>query len=289
MRHLAIAALCAGCGARTHAAAGDATTACSTDGDCGGTTPYCDPEAHACVECRFDSECTGAEKICEGEQCRAAQSCKQLVTALPGLPSGLYTLDFDGAGPAPELQAWCDMTTSGGGWMALLQPDMPGLAPLLAGVTAMTTVVSGTQTCSPDTVPQPITANGWNGVRSYACGTVTFTLAVTWPNAIGATDVMIAATLQGQDTHALAIGGTPIAAAAASTDPGGASCEFYNSTAAAPVPGENACYQTVANAPPQVATGALTGDLALAITTGAACDPDCSHGTGMTLAQLFVR
>lgn len=36
-----------------------------------------------------------------------------------GVPSGVYTLDVDGPGPEPELDAYCDLETDGGGWALL--------------------------------------------------------------------------------------------------------------------------------------------------------------------------
>ncbi|MCU1278846.1 MAG: hypothetical protein JWM53_2392, partial [bacterium] len=43
-------------------------------------------------------------------------SCKALLAAQPGLPDGIYIIDPDGAGAAPAVNVWCDMTTAGGGW-----------------------------------------------------------------------------------------------------------------------------------------------------------------------------
>lgn len=43
-------------------------------------------------------------------------SCKAILTATPGSPSGHYTLDPDGNGPVASLSAYCDMTSEGGGW-----------------------------------------------------------------------------------------------------------------------------------------------------------------------------
>jgi hypothetical protein len=43
-------------------------------------------------------------------------SCKVLLAAVPGLSSGGYEIDPDGAGGNTPFVAYCDMTTDGGGW-----------------------------------------------------------------------------------------------------------------------------------------------------------------------------
>lgn len=44
------------------------------------------------------------------------RSCAALLASQPGTPSGWYTLDVDGSGPAAAQQYFCDMTSDGGGW-----------------------------------------------------------------------------------------------------------------------------------------------------------------------------
>jgi hypothetical protein len=68
------------------------------------------------VECRWSTHCTGDNKICEAQTCRAARDCHELKTELPGLPNGVYTIDLDGTGAAPPIKAACEMTVNGGGW-----------------------------------------------------------------------------------------------------------------------------------------------------------------------------
>ncbi len=43
-------------------------------------------------------------------------SCKNLLDRQPGSPSGIYTIDPDGLGTLPSMNAYCDMITDGGGW-----------------------------------------------------------------------------------------------------------------------------------------------------------------------------
>ncbi|MDC0712075.1 fibrinogen-like YCDxxxxGGGW domain-containing protein [Stigmatella sp. ncwal1] len=52
----------------------------------------------------------GAEGGC------AATNCRALLELKPGQPSGIYAIDPDGTGPGAPFDAYCDMTTNGGGW-----------------------------------------------------------------------------------------------------------------------------------------------------------------------------
>jgi hypothetical protein len=88
------------------------TTTCSSESDCGGVTPYCEPSSGTCVGCRFASHCAATNGICEAQACRAATSCKELRDALPGLASGAFSLDLGGT----IEQVYCDMSVDGGGW-----------------------------------------------------------------------------------------------------------------------------------------------------------------------------
>jgi hypothetical protein len=101
----------AGCGASS--ATDDAQSGCRDERDCGGATPFCEPQSGACVECRWSTHCTGTNLVCESQHCRAAHTCAELSSELPGLPTGLYTVDL---GNADTQKAYCEMTTDGGGW-----------------------------------------------------------------------------------------------------------------------------------------------------------------------------
>lgn len=47
---------------------------------------------------------------------RLKSSCKEILEANPGSPSGIYTIDFTQGSPNDKATVYCDMTTSGGGW-----------------------------------------------------------------------------------------------------------------------------------------------------------------------------
>jgi hypothetical protein len=89
---------------------------CTSETDCNGTVPYCEPATSTCVQCRFSSHCASSNSICDGSACRLASSCKELHTELPGLQNGVYRIDVDGAGAAQPFDAYCEMTVDGGGW-----------------------------------------------------------------------------------------------------------------------------------------------------------------------------
>ncbi len=95
------------------------------------TTDSCDP-AKGCVHvplapCCSNGVVDGTDEcddgnLVAGDGCSAAcktepqTSCRTLHDKMPQLPSGIYTIDMDGDGPAAPFQVRCDMELDGGGW-----------------------------------------------------------------------------------------------------------------------------------------------------------------------------
>ncbi len=89
------------------------TAACSLpsghvedDSDCDDSDPSIHPGAAEL--------CSGPDMDCDGAEAAPCASCAALLAADPTVVDGLYTLDLDGTGAGQE--AWCDMSTDGGGW-----------------------------------------------------------------------------------------------------------------------------------------------------------------------------
>src|SRR5262245_55782315 len=98
---------------------GDGVT-CTDDDECALGADNCDANA-TCTNTPGSFSCAcNAGYSGDGVTCTSADtSCRALLDANPGLPSGTYTIDPDGNGGLPPRTVYCDMVFSGGGWTNL--------------------------------------------------------------------------------------------------------------------------------------------------------------------------
>ena len=144
---------------------GEACTENSCDADTGCVYPPISPCCgNGIVEA--PEECDDGN-LADGDNCdsecelETQVSCKVLLAAKPGLPSGEYFIDTDAAGPIPAQKVYCDMVTDGGGYTMVKYVD--GALSGSQNTYRSYCAARGMEVFTPRTKPHAMAMKAWNG------------------------------------------------------------------------------------------------------------------------------